>query len=214
MAPFRWPSTSNGVMVATEAAARRPKCTADWEEIAQRLSTEFSTENRAVKLTGRACRERLDRLIAKYVEEDKKALKKSGTEEEYGQLSQLLEDIYTFRKDSVEMQKKERESKKQKEKDDKRKAEEMRDAAMVGLGTSKAKPVKIKKRASKLTAIEMLEKKNERKANFKELELEQRKKEFEFEKQKYEEEAAERREKLQLEIEEKRAFLALLKDRL
>ena len=79
---------------------------------------------------------------------------------------------------------------------------------------SKAKPVKIKKRASKLTAIEMLEKKNERKANFKELELEQRKKEFEFEKQKYEEEAAERREKLQLEIEEKRAFLALLKDRL
>lgn len=32
----------------------------------------------------------------------------------------------------------------------------------------------------------MLEKKNERKANFKELELEQGKKEFEFEKQKYE----------------------------
>ena len=60
----------------------------------------------------------------------------------------------------------------------------------------------------------MLEKKNERKANFKELELEQRKKEFEFQKQKYEEEAAERREKLQLELEEKRAFLALLKTRL
>ena len=59
----------------------------------------------------------------------------------------------------------------------------------------------------------MLEKKNERKANFKELELEQRKKEFEFEKQKYEAEAAERWEKLWLEIEEKRAFLALLKDR-
>ena len=41
---------------------------------------------------------------------------------------------------------------------------------------------------------------------FKELELEQRNKEFEFEKQ--------RQEKLRLEIEEKRAFLALLKDRL
>ena len=61
---------------------------------------------------------------------------------------------------------------------------------------SKPKPVKIKKRALKPTAIEMLEKKNERKANFKELELEQRKKEFEFEKQKYEAEAAERWEKL------------------
>lgn len=56
-------------------------------------------------------------------------MNRSGTEEEYGQQSQLLEDIYTFRKDSVEMQKKERESKQQKEKDDKRKA------AMVGLGS-------------------------------------------------------------------------------
>lgn len=72
----------------------------------------------------------------------------------------------------------------------------------------------MKKRASKLSAIEMLEKKNERKANFKELELQQRKKEFEFEKQKYEQEATERREKFRLEIEEKKAFLALLKDRL
>ena len=62
-------------------------------------------------------------------------MNRSGTEEEYGQLSQLLEDIYTFRKDSEEMQRKERENKKQKEKDDKRKAEEMRDAAMVGLGS-------------------------------------------------------------------------------
>ena len=79
---------------------------------------------------------------------------------------------------------------------------------------SKPKPVKIKKRASKLSALEMLQKKNERKANFKELGLEQRKREFEFEKQNYEEEAAERPEKLRLEIEEKRAFLALLKDRL
>ena len=76
MEPFRWPSTSNDLMLATEAAGRRPKTAADWEEIAQRLSIEFSTENRVVKLTGRACRERLDRLITKYAEDDKKALKK------------------------------------------------------------------------------------------------------------------------------------------
>ena len=41
---------------------------------------------------------------------------------------------------------------------------------------SKAKPVKKKKRASKLSAIEMLGTKNVRKANFKVLESEQRKK--------------------------------------
>ena len=52
---------------------------------------------------------------------------RSGTEEEYGQQSQLLEDIYTFRKDILWRCKR--------KKDDKRKAEEMRDAAMVGLGS-------------------------------------------------------------------------------
>ena len=56
-------------------------------------------------------------------------------EEEYDKLSQLLEDIYTFRKDAEETQKKEKENKKQKEKEDKRKAEEMRDAALLSLGS-------------------------------------------------------------------------------
>ncbi|CAH3194877.1 unnamed protein product [Porites evermanni] len=79
---------------------------------------------------------------------------------------------------------------------------------------SKAKPVKEKKRASKLSAIEMLGTKNVRKANLKELESEQRKKEFEFQKQKYEETAAKRQEKLELELKERKTFLALLKNRL
>ena len=70
MAPCRWPSTSKDLMLATEVAGRRPKCAADWEEIDPRLSIEFSTENRAVKLTGRACRERLDPLLKKYAEDD------------------------------------------------------------------------------------------------------------------------------------------------
>ena len=60
----------------------------------------------------------------------------------------------------------------------------------------------------------MLGTKNVRKANFKELQSEQRKKEFDFEKQKYKEEAADRQDKLELELEERKAFLALLKNRL
>ena len=60
---------------------------------------------------------------------------RSGTEEEYDELSQLLEDIYTVRKDAEETQKKEKENKKQKEKEDKRKAAEMRDAALLSLGS-------------------------------------------------------------------------------
>ena len=60
---------------------------------------------------------------------------RSGTEEEYDELSQLLEDINTFRKDAEETQKKEKENKKQKEKEDKWKAAEMRDAALLSLGS-------------------------------------------------------------------------------
>lgn len=60
---------------------------------------------------------------------------RSGTGEEYDELSQLLEDIYTVRKDAEETQKKEKENKKQKEKEDKRKAAEMRDAALLSLGS-------------------------------------------------------------------------------
>ena len=62
-------------------------------------------------------------------------VRRSGTEEEYDELTQLLEDIYTFRKDAEETQKKEKENKKQKEKEDKRKAEEMREAALLSLGS-------------------------------------------------------------------------------
>ena len=76
MAPFRWPCPSNDLKLATNTAAKHPQCTADWEEMGKILSPEFSTEQREVKLTGHACRERLDRLITKYIEEYKKALKR------------------------------------------------------------------------------------------------------------------------------------------
>lgn len=76
MAPFRWPTTSNDIMLATEVAARKPKSPADWETIARILSQAFSSDDKQVDLTGRACREWLERLMNKYKEEDKKLLKK------------------------------------------------------------------------------------------------------------------------------------------
>jgi len=73
MAPFRWPLPLNDVMLATEVATRKPTCATDWNVIAGILSTVFSTNERKV-LTGRACRERLDRILDKYLEDDKRAL--------------------------------------------------------------------------------------------------------------------------------------------
>lgn len=74
-------------------------------------------------------------LISKYPEEDKKALKRSGTEEEYSELNQLLEDINTFRKDMKDETKKARETKKRKQKDDWEKGEEMRVVALIGMAS-------------------------------------------------------------------------------
>ena len=71
--PFRWPNTCQDVILAIEVAQRRPKCPADYEEIARVLSPVFSEDKKPVVLSGRACRERMNGLISKYLEEDKKA---------------------------------------------------------------------------------------------------------------------------------------------
>ena len=72
----------------------------------------------------------------------------------------------------------------------------------------------IKKRASRLSAVQMLEKKNERKAELKEKELQLRAEELELQKKRFEEEAEERKERLKFELEERRIFLQVLRDRL
>ena len=75
MAPFRW-SPSNDVMLAKEVTGNRPEVAADWDNVASTLSTAFSTDEKKVEITGRACRERLKRLLIKYNEDDKKSLRK------------------------------------------------------------------------------------------------------------------------------------------
>ena len=58
-------------MLATELAQRRPKCRADYEQIARVLSPIFSEDRKPSVLSGRACREKMNGLTSKYLEEDK-----------------------------------------------------------------------------------------------------------------------------------------------
>ena len=67
------------------------------------------------------------------------ALFRSGTEEEYTELQQLLEDVSTYKRDTQElkeMKAKRKANKKEKEKEKLEKGLEMREAALVGM-TSK-----------------------------------------------------------------------------
>lgn len=69
---------------------------------------------------------------------------RSGTEEEYTQLHQLLEDIFTYRRDIEEQKNKEKEAKMNKKRDDEKKGNEMRAAALTGMGSEFLKYLNIK----------------------------------------------------------------------
>ena len=64
------------VALAREVMSCRPNKPQEWEEIAEKLSTAFSTEGKTVELKGRGCRERMDRLLDKYKSDDSKSLKR------------------------------------------------------------------------------------------------------------------------------------------
>ena len=55
---------------------------------------------------------------------------RSGTEEEYGELNQLLESITSYRRDFSELRNNEKAERKKKEEDDKNRAVTMKIAAM------------------------------------------------------------------------------------
>jgi hypothetical protein len=60
---------------------------------------------------------------------------RSGTQEDYNELSQLLEGIISFRRDFAEQKEIEKEQKRKKEEDDRNKGEVMKNAAMTRMGS-------------------------------------------------------------------------------
>jgi len=75
MPGFRW-ELNHDIALAAEVISKRPHKPVDWLDVAETLNTSFSTEAKPVQLKGRGCRERMDLLLKKYKEDDKKALKR------------------------------------------------------------------------------------------------------------------------------------------
>ena len=71
-----------------------------------------------------------------------------------------------------------------------------------------------RKRATRLSAVQMLERKYEKKADLKEKELKLKSEELQLQSKKFEQEVAERKERLKLELEERRMFLQILKEKM
>ena len=76
MPQFRWPELVHDISLAREVAGRRPSNSADWEAIADLLSSMFTTPSRPVALKGRGCKDRMDRLIKKFRADDAQYLKR------------------------------------------------------------------------------------------------------------------------------------------
>ena len=77
MPNFRWPLVYHDISISKQVYSTHPKKSSDWEVIAAKLSALFSTrDDKIISLKGRGCRERIDLLIKKYKEKDKKALKR------------------------------------------------------------------------------------------------------------------------------------------
>lgn len=76
MAPFRWPDVKLDIALAKEVAAAKPDNPQDLEFVATTLGTLFSTKDKPVVLKGRGCRERMQRLIEKFKQEDARSLKR------------------------------------------------------------------------------------------------------------------------------------------
>ena len=67
---------SHDIALAKEVISLRPEKPVDWDTIACTLSSTFSSEDKPVVLKGRGCRERLELLLKKFRDEDRKALKR------------------------------------------------------------------------------------------------------------------------------------------
>ena len=76
--PFRWPLQKQDLLLATEVASRQPIKQSEFEPIASVLNVEFGKliPGKPVSLIARVCSERMERLLEKYINEDKKALKR------------------------------------------------------------------------------------------------------------------------------------------
>lgn len=101
MALFRWPKTKHDIALAMEAVASHPPRPQEWGHVAATLSKHFLTENKPVQLTGRGYTRHSFYCVSLHCNLVCSPCR-SGTEEDYTKLAQLLEDIGTYMSDLVD----------------------------------------------------------------------------------------------------------------
>ncbi|XP_070574413.1 transcriptional regulator ATRX homolog isoform X2 [Ptychodera flava] len=92
---LRW-TVQQDVDLLKEVVASRPDTSAEWQAIANNLMSHWSWAEDRTKISPRSVREHADLLLSKFKENDKKSMKKSGTEEQYNELQQLCQEVLSY----------------------------------------------------------------------------------------------------------------------
>lgn len=129
---FRW-HLKHDIDLAREVVAVRPgPGLTDWNLIAANLQAAWP-EDPQRHLKGRSCKEHFEVMLTHHKEGNEAALKKSGTEEEYNAIHQLMDDAASYFADMQRDKGVKKIKKRATEDEDKQKGFEMRDAAMKTL---------------------------------------------------------------------------------
>ncbi|XP_020901225.1 uncharacterized protein LOC110239808 [Exaiptasia diaphana] len=134
---FRW-HLNHDIDLAKEVVSLRPASSKNWDNVAENLEAAWPKDPSRNKVKGRSCKEHFEVMMAHHKEENQQALRKSGTEEEYSELQQLLDDVIAYQL----TEKQDKKSDKKKDVEDRKKGLAFRDASMKSL--SKKSPFKNK----------------------------------------------------------------------
>lgn len=164
---FRW-HLNHDIDLAREVVAVRPgPGLTDWNLIAANLQAAWP-EDPQRHLKGRSCKEHFEVMLTHHKEGNEAALKKSGTEEEYNAIHQLMDDAASYFADMQRDKGVKKIKKRATEDEDKQKGFEMRDADMKTLKQTKTRTHSGKRP----DVVSFLENKNKAFTEFRERELE------------------------------------------
>uniref|UniRef100_A0A8W8JM80 Uncharacterized protein n=1 Tax=Magallana gigas TaxID=29159 RepID=A0A8W8JM80_MAGGI len=191
------------IRLLREVVARNPiKNKNKWTEVAAVLSTPMFV------LDARRVRERTNLLIEQHKRENRENLKKSGVDEDVTERTTLLDEIMELKEEE------EREKKEEKEKKEKSEnlGKEIRKRALECLTPKKDDESDIpKRRYSQTYLVDYLKEKSEMEIATKRTELELRKEELRLQKAQFDLDREERLQRMEVEKQEKIAFMDLLK---
>ncbi|XP_052090746.1 putative uncharacterized protein DDB_G0271982 [Mytilus californianus] len=178
-----------------------------WIEIGEKLSTT------TFLIDGRRARERTNLLITQFKKDNRENLKKSGINEEYSERESLLEEVIGL----MEEEERKKDADKEKTASLEKASLDIRKRALETLTPTKdcdaEEAIRPKKSKSSNNILSYLQEKKEVEMEIRKEEMEMKKQQLQFEREKFELEKNERRQRMDIERQEKMMIFEMFRKR-